>query len=165
MTKTQSLFRSEWVQLLLLLALLLAARSTLADHYYVPSGSMEHTLQVGDRVFVDKRAYGYRIPFTNGDVISQDAVGRGEIVIFDSPQDGKRLIKRVVAIGGDVVSLVGGRLTVAFCPCLPPYPEVPIILPPHGQIAQLVEHSTENAGVGGSTPPLPTSASSCRPRV
>lgn len=112
MQKIQRFIRTELGQLLLLVALLLAARSTLADHYYVPSGSMEYTLQVGDRVLVDKRAYGFRVPFTNVDVIDQDPVGRGEIVIFDSPRDDKRLIKRVVAVGGDVVSLLDGRLTI-----------------------------------------------------
>ena len=73
---------------------------------------MEYTLHVGDRVLVDKRAYGIRIPFTNVDILSQDEVGRGEIVIFDSPTDGKRLIKRIVAIGGDNVTLVHGRLMI-----------------------------------------------------
>ena len=73
---------------------------------------MEFTLQVGDRVFVDKRAYGFRIPFTNVDIVAQDTVARGEVVIFDSPKDGKRLIKRVVAVGGDEVTLVAGHLTI-----------------------------------------------------
>ncbi|MCH8249009.1 MAG: hypothetical protein IH913_05330, partial [Proteobacteria bacterium] len=57
----------------------------------------------GDRVFVDKRAYGFRIPFTNVDMIDGDPVRRGDIVIFDSPRDGRRLIKRIVAVGGDRV--------------------------------------------------------------
>ena len=42
----------------------LAARSSLADHYVIPSGSMEPTLGIGDRVLVNKAAYGLRIPFT-----------------------------------------------------------------------------------------------------
>jgi signal peptidase I len=105
-------FIKELPQLLLLLALILAARSTLADHYYVPSGSMEYTLMPGDRVFVDKLAYGVRIPFTNVDIVSRDSVGRGEIVIFDSPRDGTRLIKRIVAIGGDEIALQSGNLSI-----------------------------------------------------
>lgn len=91
---------------------ILAARSTLADHYYVPSGSMEYTLVPGDRVLVDKRAFGYRVPFTNIDVVAGTPVQRGDVVIFDSPRDGVRLIKRIVAIGGDHVVLSNGRLTV-----------------------------------------------------
>jgi signal peptidase I len=60
-------FRKEVAPILLALVLVTAARSSLADHYYVPSGSMENTLFPGDRVVVDKTAYGWRIPlsFTN----------------------------------------------------------------------------------------------------
>ncbi|MEM9403448.1 MAG: signal peptidase I [Pseudomonadota bacterium] len=95
-----------------LIILVLAARSSLADHYYVPSGSMEHTLQVGDRVVVDKRAYGLRLPFTLSRLLPGETVERGAVVIFDSPLSGKRLIKRIVAVGGDEVRLVDGRLTI-----------------------------------------------------
>ena len=105
-------FISELPSLILILALVLTGRSVLADHYYVPSGSMEYTLLPGDRVFVDKRAYGFRIPFTTIDLIPQNKVGRGEIVIFDSPNDGTRLIKRIVAVGGDQVVLQNGLLSI-----------------------------------------------------
>ena len=40
----------EWLPVVLMIGLLLAARSTLADHYHVPSGSMESTLMPGDHV-------------------------------------------------------------------------------------------------------------------
>lgn len=91
---------------------ILAARSTLADHYYVPSGSMEPTLYAGDRVAVDKRAHGFRVPFTTLRITHGEPVKRGEIVIFDSPRDGKRLIKRIVAVGGDEVIVLNGRLFI-----------------------------------------------------
>jgi signal peptidase I len=91
---------------------ILAARSTLADHYYVPSGSMEYTLLAGDRVFVDKRAFGLRFPFTRFELMAGDAVQRGDIVIFNSPRDGVRLIKRIVAIGGDEVVIQDGHLAI-----------------------------------------------------
>ena len=104
--------RTELPQLLLLVALILAARSSLADHYYVPSGSMEYTLMSGDRVLVDKLAYGVRVPFTNFEMTRGDPVGRGEVVIFDSPRNGDRLIKRVVGVGGDVITISGGKLFV-----------------------------------------------------
>lgn len=97
---------------LLLLLGLMAARSTLADHYYVPSGSMEPTLVPGDRVVVDKMAYGLRVPFTQIQISEGAAVTRGEVAIFDSPRDGKRLIKRIVAVGGDEVIVSDGRLLI-----------------------------------------------------
>lgn len=110
-TRAQRILR-EGILLALLVVGILAARSTLADHYYVPSGSMEFTLLAGDRVFVDKRAYGFRIPFTNVDMIDGDPVRRGDIVIFDSPRDGRRLIKRIVAVGGDRVMIRDGHLAI-----------------------------------------------------
>ena len=66
----------------------------------------------GDRVIVDKTAYGVRIPLTKIDLIGAVTPERGDVAVFDSPRDGTRLIKRVVAVGGDVVSLTRGRLTV-----------------------------------------------------
>ena len=86
----------------------LAARSVIADHYYIPSESMEYSLLVGDRVLVDKRVYGFRLPFTNIEVLEGRSPERGEVVIFDSPESDVRLIKRVVAVEGDRVEVVGG---------------------------------------------------------
>lgn len=104
--------RSELPQIVLMLVLLAAARDSFANHYYVPSGSMEHTLEIGDRVAVDMRAYGVRLPFTDVRLIATGKPERGDIAVFDSPQDGTRLIKRVAAVAGDEVELVDGRLSV-----------------------------------------------------
>jgi signal peptidase I len=105
-------FLRETAVLGLLAVGIMAGRSALADHYYVPSGSMEYTLIPGDRVFVDKRAYGLRIPFTNLELTQGDPVRRGDIVIFDSPRDDVRLIKRIVAVGGDNVVIRDGHLAI-----------------------------------------------------
>ena len=102
----------DWIPSLVLISLMLIARSTLADHYYVPSGSMEHALLPGDHVVVNKSAYGLRVPFTNQVIALQENPERGEIVIFDSPDNGVRLIKRVVAVGGDVVAVRNGRVSI-----------------------------------------------------
>ncbi len=110
-TKLRPVLReAAWIALIVVGVL--AARSSFADHYYVPSGSMEHTLYAGDRVFVDKSAYGLRIPFTLTRLTSGDAVARGDVIIFDSPRDGKRLIKRIVGTGGDTIAIVDGYLIV-----------------------------------------------------
>jgi signal peptidase I len=108
----KSWLKSELPQLLTLILLMLAGRSSLADHYLVPSGSMEETLQVGDRVVVDKTAHGLRLPFTMIKLSAGEAVARGEVAIFDSPKNGVRLIKRIVAIGGDEVLIENGQLVV-----------------------------------------------------
>jgi signal peptidase I len=96
----------------LLLLGVMVARSTLADHYHVPSGSMEPALLTGDRIFVYKLAYGLRVPFTTVRIFGGDVVQRGDIVIFDSPRDRKRLVKRIVAVGGDEVAIRNGRLSI-----------------------------------------------------
>ena len=105
-------FRKEVAPILLALVLVTAARSSLADHYYVPSSSMENTLFAGDRVVVDKTAYGLRIPYTKIDLIEGAHPKPGEVAVFDSPADGILLIKRIVAVGGQVVSLHDGHLVV-----------------------------------------------------
>jgi signal peptidase I len=91
---------------------LLVARSSFADHYVVPSGSMENTLFPGDRVMVDKRAYGLRVPFTLAKLTQGAAPARGDVVIFDAPDDGVRLIKRIVAVGGDVLEVRAGHVYI-----------------------------------------------------
>src|SRR5690606_29371323 len=79
-----------------------------ANHYEVPSGSMEHTLMPGDRVVVDMSAYGLRVPFTDVVVVPRDQPARCDIAVFKSPRDGVRLIKRMVATGGGRGALVAG---------------------------------------------------------
>lgn len=97
---------------LLFMFALLTARSSFADHYVVPSGSMEQTLFPGDRVVVDKQAYGLRVPFTLVKFIDGAAPARGEVIIFDAPGDGTRLIKRIVAVGGDLLEVRRGHVFI-----------------------------------------------------
>lgn len=104
--------RGELIQVAVVALVVLAARSSIADHYVIPSGSMEYTLLPGDHVYVDKSAYGVRFPFTNWKLTPGEAPSSGEVVIFDSPEDGTRLIKRIVAVAGDVVTIEDGELRV-----------------------------------------------------
>jgi signal peptidase I len=73
---------------------------------------MEPTLVPGDRVAVDMRAYGVRIPFTDVELSEGEAPRPGDVVVFDSPADGTRLIKRLVAVGGQTVELRDGGLRI-----------------------------------------------------
>ena len=104
--------RREIVPLLAMLLLLTAARSSFANHYVVPSGSMQNTLMPGDRVAVDMSAYGLRLPFTSVRLVERGRPQRGDVVVFDSPHDGTRLIKRAVAVAGDRVELRDGWLRI-----------------------------------------------------
>jgi signal peptidase I len=104
--------QSEWFSIVVIVVLMIIGRSSLADHYYVPSGSMENSLLPGDRVVVDKTAYGVRLPLTKVDLFGESTPRRGDIAVFDSPLDGTLLIKRIVAVGGDLVRLRDGRLSI-----------------------------------------------------
>ncbi|NOT88999.1 MAG: signal peptidase I [Lysobacter sp.] len=105
-------WRGEWASLAMMVLLLTVARTSLANHYQVPSSSMEPTLMPGDRVAVNMMAYGLRVPFTDIELIDRGEPQRGDVVVFKSPADGTRLIKRLVAVGGDTVALVDGRLWI-----------------------------------------------------
>ena len=98
--------------ILVMLVLLTIARTSFANHYTVPSGSMEYTLMPGDHVLVDMSAYGLRVPFTDITLLERGQPQRGDIALLKSPADRTRLIKRVVAVGGDRVSLVDGHLSI-----------------------------------------------------
>jgi signal peptidase I len=91
----------------------LAFRTFLYEAVYIPSGSMLPTLEIGDYVIVEKWAYGARLPFTEAAQAMWRTPKRGDIVVLLPPQGNPRnddLIKRVVAIGGDVVEIRDGAL-------------------------------------------------------
>lgn len=84
---------------------ILAAKSALADINYVPTGSMKPTILEGDVVVINKLAYDLKVPFTRQRLATWSAPARGEIVVCFAPDDGVRLVKRVVATAGDTVEL------------------------------------------------------------
>ena len=106
----------EWLRqnrgFLLFLVLLGLFRTAVADWNPIPSGSMRPTLLEGDLVFVDRLAYDLKVPLTDLSLLRLGDPRRGEIVIFHSPRDGKRLIKRVVALPGDRIEMRAKHLII-----------------------------------------------------
>jgi signal peptidase I len=98
------------------LSAIVTVRASFADHYHVPSGSMEPTVEVSDHVLVAKAAYGLRVPFTSHYLTGSPSPGRGDVVVLSSPEDGAVLLKRVVAVGGDVVGVRDGRVELSAGP-------------------------------------------------
>ena len=92
--------------------LVFAARSSLADHYHVPTGSMEPTVEVGDRILVNKAAYGFKVPFTQNYLTHLDVPLAGDVVVLDSPEDEKTLLKRVVGLPGQTITVLDGNVFV-----------------------------------------------------
>lgn len=105
-------WRGELLRIAFALLLLAGFRSAFANHYVVPSGSMQPTLMPGDRVLVDMRAYGLRLPFNHARLLGDATPARGEVAVFKSPVDGERMIKRVVAVAGDEVEVRDGHLHI-----------------------------------------------------
>lgn len=105
-------------------------RSTIIDWNDVPSGSMEPTILVGDRILVNKMAYALQIPLSGPkigvpftawqwdnplDGLPSWQWGRpvrGDIVTFWNPVTGVRMVKRIVAEPGDTIELRGGVMTI-----------------------------------------------------
>jgi len=88
--------------------------------FHIPSGSMEPTLEVGDRIFVSKLAYGinrysfhFDPNFITEDRILEDAPERGDVVVFTLPYKGDTdFIKRVIGLPGDTIQMHEGRLYI-----------------------------------------------------
>ena len=97
---------------MLFISLMFVFRSAVADWNLVPSSSMNPTLISGDRVIVNKMAYSLRVPFTLQHITRWASPARGDVITFDSPKDEVNLIKRVVAVAGDVVSMRDNSLTI-----------------------------------------------------
>lgn len=91
---------------------LMSARSSLADHYSVPTGSMLPTIELDDRIVVNKAAYGLHVPFTSAYVTRFDGPRLGDVVVLDSPEESKVLLKRVVGVPGARVEVRGGQLRI-----------------------------------------------------
>src|SRR5687767_15919450 len=91
---------------------LLSFRSSIADWNDVPTGSMKPNILEGDRIFVNKLAYDLKVPFTTWHIAEWDNPERGDVVIFYSPENGIRLVKRVMGVPGDVIELRRNQLFI-----------------------------------------------------
>jgi signal peptidase I len=104
-------------------AVALTARASLADHYRVPSGSMEPNVHVGDHIVVAKAAYGLRLPLTETYLFHFGKPARGDVVVIEPPDAaskhaidsdvvGSVLLKRIVAVEGDLVEVRDGHVSI-----------------------------------------------------
>jgi signal peptidase I len=103
---------TRWVKeaiIVVVVAVLVAIvlRTFVVQTFFIPSGSMEPTLKVGDRILVNKLSYHFH------------GVDRGDIVVFSRPPaencggpEVNDLVKRVIGLPGDVVSLSGGNVYI-----------------------------------------------------
>ena len=110
-SRTRWLFEN-FTSLFLALLIVFMIRSSIVEAFKIPSGSMIPTLHIGDHIFVNKFAYGLKIPFS--DVVSdhpvymikRDPPKHGDIVVFLFPKDETLYyIKRVIGVPGDTIEL------------------------------------------------------------
>lgn len=87
-------------------------RTAVADWNPIPSASMRPGLLEGDVVFVNRLAFNVKLPLTDVVLARTGEPQRGDVVTFSSPADGTRLIKRVLALPGDVVEMRNEHLII-----------------------------------------------------
>ncbi len=121
--KLRSSVRATWnfvKEPVLSILLVLAATTAVARPYYVPSGSMEPTIQIGDELLASKFAYGYSrysMPFDLGPSstarLLQQMPKRGDVIVFRLPRDPNQVyVKRVIGLPGDRIQMRDGRLRI-----------------------------------------------------
>ncbi len=99
-------FWKEWrTAFLFFVFVVIPVKSSLADWNWVPTGSMNPTILEGDLIYGNKVAYDLRLPLTNYRLARWSDPERGDIVICFSPDDGTRLVKRVVGLPGEIVEM------------------------------------------------------------
>ncbi len=103
---------------LVALVVVFVIRSSVVEAFRIPSGSMIPTLLVGDHIFVNKFAYGFKIPFSDWVgkpiyFIERAGPQHGDIIVFEFPKDPSiYYIKRVVGLPGDVIEIRNKVLSI-----------------------------------------------------
>ena len=103
-----------------ILAIVVVFITLFAQTFYVPSGSMEPTLQIGDALIAAKYPYGYSrysVPFGIGPAsetrLFERLPKRGDVVIFRLPRDpSQTYVKRVIGLPGDHIQMIAGHLWI-----------------------------------------------------
>jgi signal peptidase I len=103
----------DWSEALIVAAILaLIIRTFVVQAFKIPSGSMEDTLLIGDHLLVNKFIYGLQVPFSDESVLSLRDPERGDIIVFEFPEDKNKsyfqrrdFIKRVIGLPGDKIEV------------------------------------------------------------
>lgn len=112
-SRSRKLLRILWPFLLSFVLLLVVFRA-----YWIPTGSMKPTLLVGDYVFANRMAYGFPALMCGLNLCDNDMgplgrdVNAGDVAVFRHPVTGFHFVKRIVAVDGDRVQMIGGILHI-----------------------------------------------------
>jgi signal peptidase I len=110
----------DWTEALIVAAVLaLIIRTFIVQAFKIPSGSMEDTLLIGDHLLVNKFIYGLQVPFADDRILSIRDPERGDIIVFEFPEDRDKsyfkrrdFIKRVIGLPNDQVTIRNKRVYV-----------------------------------------------------
>ena len=119
-TAAKGTWRGQLMQLVGIVAAVFLAKGALAEPFYVPSGSMEPTLMIGDALLASKFPYGYgtsSLPIQINLPETRHVLGAppklGDVVVFRWPGDHSQAwVKRVVGLAGDRVQMRQGQLFI-----------------------------------------------------
>jgi signal peptidase I len=104
----------EYLEALIIAAIFLWFTNTFViQTFYIPSGSMENTLLIGDHLFVNRFIYGPTASEIERKLLPLREVRRGDIIVFRSKEgNGLDVVKRVVGTGGDEIRIADKQLWV-----------------------------------------------------
>jgi signal peptidase I len=110
---TKGVVRDFVESILVALLIFLVIRTLAFQAFRIPTGSMENTLLPGDFLFINKFAYGARVPLTTYRLPGYTHPKHGDIIVFEFPQDRKQdYIKRCVALAGETVEVKAKQLYI-----------------------------------------------------
>jgi signal peptidase I len=119
-TSTKSSWGAQALQLVAIVLIVFLAKGAIAEPFYVPSGSMEPTLLIGDALLASKYPYGYsaaslpvQITLPETGRLFGGTPKRGDVVVFRWPGDRSQAwVKRVVGLPGDRIQMRQGQLFI-----------------------------------------------------
>ena len=108
--------------LLVILVGVFCIRTFIGEATVIPTGSMEDTILVGDHVFLTKLLYGPSVPYTAWRLPPLKKIHRGDIIAFRYPRDLSLMyVKRVIAVGNDVIRISNKQVYLNGKPLEEPY--------------------------------------------
>ncbi|MFQ5704904.1 MAG: signal peptidase I [Gemmatimonadales bacterium] len=113
----------EWIKsIAIALIIWFFLRALLVQAFRIPSPSMENTLLIGDFLFVNKALYGAEIPVVKKRLPAFREPRRSDVVVFDSPETkGMNVVKRIVGVPGDTISMLDNRVYINGVPASEPF--------------------------------------------
>jgi signal peptidase I len=111
--RKKSAYRDHIESIALALVMALLLRTFVVQAFKIPSGSMENTLAIGDYILVNKFIYGIQLPFTYTHIFPIRNPKRGDIAVFEYPEDPSRdFVKRVIGLPGDRVQIIDKKVFI-----------------------------------------------------